>query len=48
MPLYGKNSRVNAVLPEKQRSQRRLTGEVVALTPFHRKKCGVNAVLPEK
>ena len=47
-PLYGKNSGVNAVLPEKQRRQRRLTGTIAALMPFYWKNSGVDAVVPEK
>ena len=47
-PLYGKNSGVNAVSPEKKRRQRRLTGKIVAFTRLDRKKSGVNAVVQEK
>ena len=57
-PLYGKNSGVNAVSPEKKRRQRRLTGKIAAftrldgkkaaLTPLYRKNSGVNSVELEK
>ena len=43
-PLYGKNSGVNAVSPEKKRRQRRLTGKIAALTALNRQKSDVNGV----